>query len=372
MAITLNQNEIVSSLSNMIISAQSFGFKPKGDMFKFVERASVDGSLYGDTKLYRSADVIHSKAWANDAEASNLLQTHRQTFKEQKITLNQFRQAVITTDNVLSKRAYLNEGEFGEAIGILNANLTNCKKIHNATTYNAFIGTAKSSEQGTSGVVTLDISTDIAGLSGEELNRVSGQALSQKFADLLDDITDLSTDYNDYGQYRTYDKSDLVVVWNKKAINKITKLDLPTIYHDSKVFDGFADTMKDRFFGDINVAATLGDGETVRSLIEQKITGSDSKTYEVFAGDLIPTVCTAPAGTSYTVNTAIIAKIMHKDSVPFMSAFSIGSNFFNAASLTENKYLTWGYNELDYLKEYPFIEVQVKTEADAEPETPGE
>lgn len=41
-----------------------------------------------------------------------------------------------------------------------------------------------------------------------------------------------------------------------------------------------------------------------------------------------------------------------------LSAFEVGTSFFNAKSLTENRYLTWGYNTLENLSNYPFITVK--------------
>ena len=35
------------------------------------------------------------------------------------------------------------------------------------------------------------------------------------------------------------------------------------------------------------------------------------------------------------------------------------TSFFNAKSLTENHYLTFGHNSLEYLKNYPMITVRV-------------
>ena len=51
----------------------------------------------------------------------------------------------------------------------------------------------------------------------------------------------------------------------------------------------------------------------------------------------------------------IAFKVIHKQSVPYMSAFEVGTSFFNPRSLTENHYLTFGYNTLEYLKDKPFI-----------------
>ena len=53
---TLNSNEIFSALYNMIISQQVFADNIKG-VNALVDRAKVDGSLYGDTKLYYATDV---------------------------------------------------------------------------------------------------------------------------------------------------------------------------------------------------------------------------------------------------------------------------------------------------------------------------
>ena len=87
--------------------------------------------------------------------------------------------------------------------------------------------------------------------------------------------------------------------------------------------------------------------------------GSGAKKH-VFAGDLIPSGYTAAANTSYTTDAKILFKVMHKNSVPYMSAFEVGTSFFNPKSLTENHYLTFGHNTLDYLANYPMITVREK------------
>lgn len=57
---TLNQNEIYAALYNMIISQEVFD--RIGDSGELVDKARVDGTLYGDTKLYYAADVLASAA----------------------------------------------------------------------------------------------------------------------------------------------------------------------------------------------------------------------------------------------------------------------------------------------------------------------
>lgn len=356
--ITLNENEIFSSLSNMLISQQVMGLQLHGGISKFVDRARVDGTLYGDTKQYISTKSIHSKEWGGD-NATNVLELHRPADPDvQLLVLNKFRQAAITTDRYLTKRAFMGEGEFVDYAAALNKELTDCKRIYDATTYNAYLGTVVSAEQGTKTIsITLPAGVKIG---SEEANRLVAQKLANEIANLVDDIEDLTQDYNDYHNYRSVDRKDLAIIWNNEAVNKITKLDLPTIFHDTKVFDGFADVLKNRWFGEIKTSGGTSDG-TVRSLIETVCFkhGDSTKSVEVYAGDKIPSGYDYLANEAYAEDSSIVCKVMHKQSIPYMSAFSVGTDFFNPRALAENKYLTWGHNTLEYLKEYPLVVVKV-------------
>ena len=118
---TLNQNKIFAALYNQIISIDTFADNIKGTYSELVDKARVDGGLYGDTKVYLSTDVLKSAPWGNDAEATNLLALHRPPQpKTQTITLDQFRQICLTVDNnPVALYVYAKEqGEFGVAFAI--------------------------------------------------------------------------------------------------------------------------------------------------------------------------------------------------------------------------------------------------------------
>ena len=111
----LRANEIYSAIFNAIISQTVFADNIAGTKSALVDRARVDGSMYGDTKLYYATDVLKSTAWGNDAEAENLLKLHRPKAPDcQKITLDVFRKIALTVDNYLSKRAWGTEGAFSD------------------------------------------------------------------------------------------------------------------------------------------------------------------------------------------------------------------------------------------------------------------
>ena len=239
----------------------------------------------------------------------------------------------------MTKRAWIDQGAFTSFNSIMLGWIRDTKKIYDATTFNAFLGT----DETTVGEQQMTI----AAVPGQNPALTIAEAL----ATLLVALKDVSRDYNDYQHIRSYDEGDLIVVWNAEFLAQLKKVDLPVIFHKEGLLEEFEqETLPARYFGTINSAATAGDGSTVRSLVEQVI-----GTNHYFAGDLIDVSDTAPAGTSYTVDADIAFKVMHKRSVPFMSSFEAGTSFFNPRSLTENHYLTWSHNTLEHLKNYPFI-----------------
>ena len=350
----LNSNEIFAALYNMIISQQVFADNIASTGSELVDMSRVEGSMYGDTKLYYSTDVLKSTKWGNDAAAANLLALHRsEAAKCQAIHLDVFRQIALTVDDYLSKRAWGDEGAFSSFKSVMLGWMGDTKKVYDATTFNAFVGTAKS------GVATenveIDLTTAVGAATGEEAARIEGGVIAEEIAKLITNLKDITRDYNDNGQLRSYNISDLVFVWNSDAVAKIEKRDLPTIYHKDIVDKLGEYVLPARYFGTVNAGETQGNGTTVRSLVEQDIGAN-----HYFAGDLIKASDKAPAGTSYTVNPKILFKVMHRQSVPYMSAFEVGTSFFNAKSLTDNRYLTFGHNTLEYLKQYPFVTVTKK------------
>lgn len=354
----LTANEIFATQYNLVISIMAFANNIEDGFNSLVDRARVDGGLYGDTKLYVDSDVLKSYAWTGDNEAANLLNIYRPADpKTQAIKLDIFRQIPLTVDYYLSKRFWKSEESFAQFAGVLLGWLSDTKRVYDETTYNAFIGTDETSIGSQSQSVALSDITSPASTADEEAEaRLKAELIGEKVANIMLDLKKPSREYNDNGFMKSFKMSSLVVVWNSRYVNMLKKVGLPSIFHKDSVLESFLseeNVIVQDYFGTINSAATVGDGSTVRSLIEQEI-GSN----HYFAGELIKTTDTAPAGTSYTEDDSIICKIIHKDSVPYMSAFQVGTSFFNAKSLTENHYLTWGHNTLEHLAGRPFITVR--------------
>ena len=362
----LNTNEIFASIYNMIISQQVFSDNIKDTKSTLSDISRVDGTLYGDTKLYYSTDVLGSVEWLDDSEAQNLLKLHRPQAPEvQKITIDQFRMIPLTVDNYLSKRAWSSENAFSEFNSIMLGWMRDTKRVYDSTLFNSYIGTASSLTGKQNVTVNLPAEPDgVDDYNTEAYNRLRAQIIATRMADLLVDLEDVSRDYNDYGNLRSYSADDLVFVWNSEWVNQIRKLDVPTIFNKEGLIDKFAQhTLPARYFGNVNTegGTTGGANITVRSLIEKDYNTVEpsAPTYDakkhVFPGDLLPNNTPYEAYETYGEDPSIICKVYHKRSIPFMTAFETGTSFFNPRSLTETHYLIWGYNSLEYLKNYPFI-----------------
>lgn len=365
----LRPNEIYAALFNMIISQRVFADNIYDTKASLVDAARTDGGLYGDTKLYYSTDVLRTHPWGNDAEAANLLSLDRpDSPKTQAIILDVFRQIRLTLDNYLTKRAWSTVGAFSEFNSVMLAWIGDTKRVYDSTTYNTFIGTNETAEGNQEIAITVpaEPAADAGNADTEAYNRIVAQTIAARMSDLMVDLEDVTREYNDYGHLRSYNSNSLIAVWNSAWVNKINKLDLPMIFHaDRAKADKFAEyTLPARYFGKINTAAGTAPATNlaIRALEEADYTvgsGDDAVTTHVFPGDLLPGGAAYTANTTYTEDDTVAFKIMHKRSVPFMSAFEVGTSFFNPRSLTENHYLTWGRNTLEHLKNYPYITVRV-------------
>ena len=385
---SLNTNEIYNSLFNMILSERTFVDNINGKNNKLVNEARREVGMYGDSVNLWSTDVLKSYAWGADSEAPNLLNVDRGPApKGQRIVINIFRQIMVTTSQYLDKRAWMSEGAFGQFISVMKGWISETKKVYDETTYNAFLGTATSSADVNE--LDIDLTTALTGLSGVEKAQMQAMVIAQKLADLFDDLGDVSRKYNVYKFLRSYSYDEIKIVWNKKYINAIRKVDLPTIFHESSLMEKFTEySLPSRYFGtiitatnkstysagtpttgkpidsddDTYVPGTNNANGTLRTLYEVDVTvgGTD---YHLFAGDEIPAGSTIKSGgtfelgTVYIEDATVICKVMTK-LPPYMSSFEVGTNFFNSRALLDNNYLTFGHNTLEIINDSAFVTVK--------------
>lgn len=386
--IELNQNIITKALFNMIISQHIFDGKVASSALADTFR--VDGTLFGDTKLYQSFDIGSMQDWLNDEEAPNLLQLNRnKSGKTQAITMGVYKMVFVTVDRYLSKQAFMHDGAFSAYTSFITGSLRKIKKVYDRSLINQKLGTLEPS------TTKCDISiTTPKGSTIEETNRLEAQTIAAEMVKLAVNLEDNSRDYNELDYLRSYDMKDLVAIWNVEKKAKITKLDLPMIFHKEIGYDGGLKehVLPQKWFGTmatanltlptaapakvtnrIAVSGWYKVGVAGEATIEQTPT---DKTIFLWAGDPVPYVgqvyndyardmkitvaATTLAKENYYIEDSSIAFVLvDKSALPFMSGFETGTEFWNPRSLTTTHYLIFGHNNLEFIQEYPRIRVRV-------------
>lgn len=391
-SVTLNQNKITAALFNMIISQQVFDSKVAST--ELADRFRVDGTLFGDTKLYHSFDIGSPEDWLDDEEAPNLLALNRnKSGKTQSITMGVYKMISITVDQYLSKQAFMAEGTFAEYTAFLTGSLRKIKRVYDRSLINSAVGTLVPSTS------RCDISiTTPKGATIEETNRLEAQTIAARIVVLKADLEDNNRDFNALGYLRSYSSDEFIAVWNVEQHAKITKLDLPTIFHkDIDVKGGFKEyDLPSKWFGKAATTSftlpSSAPANVVNRIMESgwydvasgtniaMVRKPTNKSVFLWAGDPIPykgqvyvdnvrgvtvtvSSTTIPKEYYYVVDPTIAFMLIHSSALPFMSGFETGTEFWNARSLTSNHYLIFGHNNLEFLEEYPRIRVRVQQQA---------
>lgn len=390
---TLNTNEFYNGLFNAyrLIYTVSDGrdFSSLADMFR------VDGGRYADKSVFTDMDVLMSRPW--DPEDGNILASELTvTPKQQQITVNQKRQIAMTSEQYLSKRAWMDPSVFDEFNGVVQAQVRNTKRLHEQRLINVFIGTTTATgAKASSGSqnITVDVTTAVGETTGEEKNRITAQQIMSSLADLFADLEDSTRNYTDNGFMKAYPEDSFMIIWNSAWYNSILNIDLPTVFHDEGLKRLLTSGKKitPRYFGAAVTTSATADGTTNRASAEYAIRVNSSGEYaaagtafkNVFPGDLLPkgtpivatgtaetsakveftvngrkvTVLTYSTVHSYVADPNVICKVIHKDSVKYLSSFETETEFWNPKNLRTNRYLTWMYADPEYLAAYPFITV---------------
>jgi hypothetical protein len=347
----LNTNKVFAALFNMIISLQVFpnGIDPLSGIYG---SRKVDGTLYGDTKLFVSTDALKTYEWdgSDTPGGYNLLTIKRPpTPAEQALEIDIFRQIPLTIDEYLSKQAFLDEGSFGTFNSTMLSWLTTTKEIYEHTTYTVDITVSAQAKATSIGVIALGAPTTT--MIDLDLKIYKAQELYRQIEDAMKELEEPSRAYNDNKFLRTYKFADFDIIVPLGVLSGVKKFDVPFLYgpDDKPIFR----EIHWKYFGAINEDGdTLtGTNATVRALVEKAYTVATVVTH-CMPGDLLPNLAEYLDDETYTatysvrpsIASDITILVIHKDDFPIMSAFTVGTSFFNARRLDTNHYLTFGHN----------------------------
>lgn len=389
----LTPNKIVAGLYNAIIAHYTETNNIKSMASKLVDMFRMDGTVYGDKYLYTALDINKTREFTGTDYNVQMPEPFDAPYT-QAITIDTFRQTAVTISEYLSRSAWENEYSFSNFIGVLLAFLEDTKRVYETSLVNTYVGSTSTSLGKQTQIITFE--ADSAGV--EANNRIYAQTIAKTVADVVVDLTNPSRDYNDIGFMRSYNPEDLVCIFPASKKNAITYLDEPTIFHKDGLFGNLENVvLPDNYFlTAISEAVPFDTPESTATLYAIKemdctyffksgAGGADSYTRVVhyFPGNYIAkkvaiidikgntrTAALASykldgASTATTddfmpgdvgvIDDTVLVKILSKDSIKFMSGFSVGTSFWNPKSLSTNHYLTWSHSSLDYLKDKPFI-----------------
>ena len=367
----LNPSEVFGSIFNMIIN-QVVKAPELVDNYNFVEKFRTEGSALGDTVLFYDQDVLSTRDWLGDAEAQNLLAIERPADPEcQAVTLNRFRICKTSLDSYLTKRAWSTENAFTQFNDIVMSMVGATKKLYEVTMINTFLGTV----EGASAKADLEIPLSDITETGEAKNRLEAQMIAQYIADLIVDMKDYSRDYNDYNYMRAFSEDSIWVIWNSKYVNKINKLDLPTIFNKAGLMDKFEqNVLPAKYFGTIVDTNSLPDGLTVEEgpgstakiVIGSAYSGGTIRTMEEdtfavsghrFPGEALTVGDKFDIDRAYIEDEDIICKVITKDTVKYMASFETATEFWNPQALVTSKMLVFGFSDPTRLLGQPCVTV---------------
>lgn len=347
---TLSQNAVYSSLYNQVVGITVEGRPIASTQSKLLDQMRLDVSKYGDTKLIIETDILQSSEFVQDSQtACNVLAVNRGPAPYCKpLKISKARQIMVTTDSFgISSMAFGSEGTFSAFIGAVEAWVAKTKEVYEAGIFNTFLGSAVASG------AAQNVSVTVA--QGETL----AQRIGAEIDELLIKLAFPSRKYNDQGFMRSFDKGDLVLVWNEKYLKDIRKVDLPALFHDGLVDPEVSFIMPEEYFGAVQASdvAAANNAGGYTSLIETDYTVSGN-TVHVMPGEAVPAGVKILAGEALKVDSAVICKIVAKGSLPFLTGVSSSTEFVNGRNNSRNLYLTWVF-DYDRIPTKPLITMKL-------------
>lgn len=380
----LNTNEFYNSIYNAARLYMIYADNLKGmDKKNLAEKYRTDGGMYNDQSVFTDMDVLYSRIW--DPNDTNVLAPEAVVKPvQERITVDQFRQIGIYTDEYLSKRAWMDPATYDEFRSVVQKQSAETKRIYEQRMVDVFVGVEPSAASQT---ITLTLPTDT---DAEKQNRLQAQAIAKKIGDLFVELKDTTNNFNVNGFIKSFDKGDIDIIWNADYYNQIRYVDLPTIFHKEDLLENGI-VLPARYFGTrktITGDAHADGTDKYRAEMEAfipvdntgKYSASGTNVVHVFPGDVLPNLTPISSeGTAdyltkeftvngvkrtiqyytdvraYQVDPKIICKLVHKDAVKYMSSFETATEFWNPKNLTTNRYLTWAYAKPQLLNGYPFI-----------------
>ena len=275
-----------------------------------------------------------------------------------------FKQIRLTTDAYMqTKQLWTSENGFSRFASLLLQTMENAKKVYEIKTFDVFIGTTVATDPSGDQNISWDLAaggpndtTDPEGAA-----RWYGMKLAENLSNLMYELRDVRRGWNDIQYEASYDISEFQLILPASVANKFKYISMPTIFDNGplKALLEDAYVLPDTYFGTpVTVTGTeiKANGTNHRFLHSQFLGNTFYNAGDLIPKDTVIASTTAIVVPAYAAGT-IILKLVHKEDCPYMSAYNVRSQFYNARSNTTNNYLTFAHNTLEHIGIFPLIEV---------------
>lgn len=229
---TLNQNEFLSSLYNLVVVTRVNATTSGRRINDLINACLVDTIEYGEGKMLVTVDTLATKDYS---ETSSLLTANKPTVDEQYIETTDRKFIQLTTNRYLMKGAFANEYSMAEAIAEIESMLEKTKNIY---MYKKIVTALENWEPTLeTQTVTVDL-IDTAKLTGEaktEAEKSNALAIYQKIREYSLNIQAPSRKYNDIAFEEMYNAEDLDFVANSKFDSLINTYAYASLLNSDKL-----------------------------------------------------------------------------------------------------------------------------------------
>lgn len=310
MAITLNDNQFFTGLSNLALFIRVYATNTSTKVKSFVDNFATETLANGDTKLFPFADLPNVGDYS---EESTLLKVTKNRVKEEDIKITEKKVISSSYNQYILDMAFTNDSGMNMFIGYIIGLMESAKDSY---MYDTIITDLFGKEYSGTQLIEIDQLSISQTDTAEEINAkklYNAKEIQLKIEDTINNMGVFTSKYNKTGYKEALDVTDL-------------RLIICNPYHNQQIIDLFAELLRSDYI---------------------------EKSYEKPEKIVIPSI-SIPNG-----QEKVIGWIMHKNAYQWFYKFTVALAFFDSSNLTTNRFLHFWFGK-GFLDTLPAVKLVVK------------
>lgn len=310
MAITLNDNQFFTGLSNLALFIRVYATNTSTKVKSFVDNFATETLANGDTKLFPFADLPNVGDYS---EESTLLRVTKNPVKEEDIKITEKKVISASYNQYILDMAFTNDSGMNMFIGYIIGLMESAKDSY---IYDTIITDLFGREYTGTRLIEVDQLQISPQDTAEEINAkklYNAKEIQLKIEDTINNMGVFSNKYNASGYKQALDVKDL-------------RLIICNPYHNQQIIDLFAELLRSDYI---------------------------ENSYEKPEKIVIPSI-SIPTG-----QENVVGWIMHKNAYQWFYKFIVALAFFDSSNLNTNRFLHFWFGK-GFLNTLPAVKIVVK------------